>query len=247
MPHTIPPFPEVTSNGFIRLPGHLPRRWAVLIKPIHNQLRADVSHDPERIERLVCGAFQQLYDVLWGLYQQGGAAYNSALEAELGKKAFGLALECKWLPEAARIGNPAWRGWVHELIAERFKWTGFEDCSQPDPYLFVPFPKEIGGAEVPQIPGPPQGHRETNVNNTGDTVAMERQQLMKDFKAKAREQGIKVNDKMVAKKAKPEWNDRTMVTWWKRNDKGCKLFHDRLIRAVLQKDPLSLWPRNRAE
>ena len=76
---------------------------------------------------------------------------------------------------------------------------------------------------------------------------MERQQLMKDFKAKARKQGIKVSDEMVAKKAKPEWNDRTMVTWWKRNDKGCKPFQDRLIRAVLEKDPLSLWPSQSPE
>jgi hypothetical protein len=147
MPHTIPPFPEVTYKGFIRQPGNLSRARAAQVKPIHNQLRADLSHHPEQEQQLVCRAFQQLYDVHWGFYQHGGAAYNPAVECELGEKVFALARECKWLPEAARISDPAWRGWVTQLIAGRVKWMGFEDCSQPDPYVFVPFPIEMAGAE----------------------------------------------------------------------------------------------------
>ena len=151
MPHTIPPFAEIRlPNGCTRFPGNLPRSWAVRVKPINNQLRADVSRHPEQQEQLVCRAFQQCYDVFWEFHEHGGAPYSVSLEAQLGQKVFGVALECKWLPEAARISDPSWRDWVHELTADRFKWTGFENCPQPDPYLFVPFPTERGGAEIPE-------------------------------------------------------------------------------------------------
>ncbi len=73
----------------------------------------------------------------------------------------------------------------------------------------------------------------------------ERGAALLEFKQRGRAQGIKVTDEMVAKAAKPgRWNTRTMVTWWKRNDSRCKAAHDRLIRAVLAKDPKTLWPSN---
>ncbi len=75
-----------------------------------------------------------------------------------------------------------------------------------------------------------------------DPVAEERKALLFNFKTRARSQGTKVTDKMVAEAANPgKWNDRTMVTWWKRNDPRCQPPHDRKIRAVLAKDPKSLW------
>jgi hypothetical protein len=77
-----------------------------------------------------------------------------------------------------------------------------------------------------------------------DPVAADRTALLTAFKAKARGQSIKVTDEMVAKAAKATWNERTMVGWWKRNHKECKPPHDRLIRAVLAKDPSSIWQRN---
>jgi hypothetical protein len=76
----------------------------------------------------------------------------------------------------------------------------------------------------------------------GDPIAEERSGILDAFKARARSQGIIVTDEMVAKAAKKTWNDRTMVTWWKRNDPNCKLPHDRLIRAVLARDPALIWP-----
>jgi len=76
-----------------------------------------------------------------------------------------------------------------------------------------------------------------------DPIAEERAALLIAFKAKARKQGIKVTDAMVAKAAKSTWNTRTMVAWWKRNDPNCKPTHDRLIRAVLARVPASIWPR----
>jgi hypothetical protein len=84
-----------------------------------------------------------------------------------------------------------------------------------------------------------------SVNRKGaDPVAAERIALLENFKATAREQGIKVTDLMVAKAAKPgKWNTRTMVTWWKRNDRKCEPPHDKLIRAVLTKNPATLWPK----
>jgi hypothetical protein len=153
MPHTISPFPEIRlRDGCTRFPGDLPRSLAAQVKPIHEELRANLSHHPEEKERLVCQAFQQCYDLLWGFYKQNGAAYSAALEAALGEKAFHIAQDCKWLPEAARIDSLAWREWVSELIADRFKWTGFEDCSQSIRYLRVPFPKETNGVEISEIP-----------------------------------------------------------------------------------------------
>jgi hypothetical protein len=75
-----------------------------------------------------------------------------------------------------------------------------------------------------------------------ETVAEERQKLLIKFKDKARSHGIKVTDVKVAKAAKPgRWNDRTPVTWWKANDPRCKSAHDRMIRAVLEKDPSAIW------
>ncbi|HTB13998.1 MAG TPA: hypothetical protein VK752_20635 [Bryobacteraceae bacterium] len=76
-----------------------------------------------------------------------------------------------------------------------------------------------------------------------DPVATERDALLTRFKTKAMEHGIKVTHEMVAKAAKPgKWNTRTMVTWWKANDPRCKPTHDKRIRAVLDKDPATLWP-----
>ncbi len=77
-----------------------------------------------------------------------------------------------------------------------------------------------------------------------DAVSEERKLLIREFKTLAKKRyGIKVTDEMVASKAKPgHWNDRTMVSWWKRNDSGCKSIHDKLIRKVLKRDPASLWP-----
>jgi hypothetical protein len=76
-----------------------------------------------------------------------------------------------------------------------------------------------------------------------DPVAEERQSLLKAFKATGKKQGIPITDKMVAKAAKSEWNDRTMVTWWKRNDPKCRPLQDRLIRTVLRKNPSAIWPK----
>jgi hypothetical protein len=72
-------------------------------------------------------------------------------------------------------------------------------------------------------------------------VATERQALCTAFKRKGKNQGIKITDKMIAMAAYPTWNTRTMVTWWKRNDPRCKALHDKRIRAVLAKEPNSLW------
>ena len=74
-----------------------------------------------------------------------------------------------------------------------------------------------------------------------DPIAAERDALLTAFKAKGRGLGIRITDEMVAKAAKPgKWNDRTMVTWWKRNDSKSKPPHDKRIRAVLDGDPSRL-------
>jgi hypothetical protein len=75
------------------------------------------------------------------------------------------------------------------------------------------------------------------------TIAKERQSLLLAYKTKGREKGIRITDEMVAKAANPgKWNDRTMVTWWKRDDKRCSHPQDKKIRAVLARDPTSVWP-----
>jgi hypothetical protein len=174
-------------------------------------------------------------------------------------KAFHLALECRWLPEAARAENPEWQGWIEELLEGRFSRVGLEDSCIPDPYLFVPFPvpAERGKDDVVEDSTKPSHERKTApkaeeeapappVTSKPDTevdpVVTERASLIAAFKAKARAQGFRATDARIAKAANPKWNDRTMVTWWKSNDVRCKLSHDRKIRAVLARDPFDVWP-----
>ncbi len=79
-------------------------------------------------------------------------------------------------------------------------------------------------------------------NEPLDQIPAQRVSLLTAFKAKGRLRGIKITDKMIAMAAKPgKWNDRTMVAWWKRNDARCQPRHDKLIRAVLCRDPSTIW------
>lgn len=80
-------------------------------------------------------------------------------------------------------------------------------------------------------------------DNTSPVVD-ERRKLLADFKSRGRSAGIRVTDEMIAKAANKRWNDRTMVTWWKRNDPRSTPAHDKMIRAVLAKDPSSIWHPN---
>lgn len=75
-----------------------------------------------------------------------------------------------------------------------------------------------------------------------DLVAQERCAALLEFKTKGKRLGIKITDLMVAQAANPKWHDRSMVQWWKRNyEKGCKPPQDRMIRAVLARDPGTIW------
>jgi hypothetical protein len=165
MPHTIPPFPEITHNGVIRQPGNLSRALATPLRRIHKQLRADVSNQPDQLQQLVCSAFQRYYDVLLELYVRNAAA-SQAVETPLGEKTFHLAKECGWLPKTARLDNQEWRDWMGQLVADRVKWVGFEDCS--DPYLFVPFPKGRDDAEISETQAPADSTAVAIAKATGD-------------------------------------------------------------------------------
>jgi hypothetical protein len=91
---------------------------------------------------------------------------------------------------------------------------------------------------------PAEPRTDTKHKSQIDPVAAERTALLTEFKAKGRAVGIRVNDQMVAKAANPgKWNDRTMVAWWKRNDKSSTPGHDKKIRAVLNRDPAMIWPK----
>jgi hypothetical protein len=74
-----------------------------------------------------------------------------------------------------------------------------------------------------------------------DLVAQERCVALLEFKAKGKRLGIKITDPMVAQAANPNWHDRSMVQWWKRNYHKCKPPHDKKIRAVLSRDPVTIW------
>ena len=88
-------------------------------------------------------------------------------------------------------------------------------------------------------PAPPV---ETENVKHADVIVAERRKLLSEYKDKGRAVGIRITDEMVAKAAKPgNWNDRTMVSWWKRNDPRCMLLHDKKLRAVLARDPLTIW------
>jgi len=112
-----------------------------------------------------------------------------------------------------------------------------------------------GGPLSDSRPGPigstpirPEGMKpaaqEDSLAAGGDPVCAARCDLLLRFKVRGRNIGIRITDEMVAHAANPKWNDRTMVTWWKRNDPRCKQPHDRKIRAVLASDPSSSWTPN---
>jgi hypothetical protein len=79
-----------------------------------------------------------------------------------------------------------------------------------------------------------------------DAVALVRTRELNRFKALAKRKGIRVTDQMLAHAADPNWNDRTIVGWWKRNDPRCTTKMDRKIRAVLARDPALLCTGNGA-
>ena len=70
---------------------------------------------------------------------------------------------------------------------------------------------------------------------------LDRADLLTEYKRRARAYGITVTDKMIAQAASRRWNDRTPVGWWKRHDSRSGAAQDKLIRAVLEKDPRALW------
>lgn len=76
-----------------------------------------------------------------------------------------------------------------------------------------------------------------------DPIAAERSAMMADFRSRAKRCGITVTDALVAQAANPKWTERTPVGRWKRNDPRCTRQDDRMIRALLSKDPSSIWPR----
>jgi len=116
--------------------------------------------------------------------------------------------------------------------------------------LVVPTPKNPQSAKTPggeiaaASPVLLEADESKTLDDTDpDPIAAERTALMSSFRAKAKRQKIKVTDEIVAKEANPgKWHDRTMVGWWKRNDPRCRAVHDRMIRAVLSRDPASIWP-----
>lgn len=117
---------------------------------------------------------------------------------------------------------------------ERQLWTGPQS----------PTPGKSATEHRRSSAAPPETMETTEAErvNTGtDPVAEDRKALLLRFKAQARLQCIRVTDSMVAQAANRKWNDRTMVTWWKRNDPKIKQPHDKMIRAVLAKDASSIW------
>jgi len=70
-----------------------------------------------------------------------------------------------------------------------------------------------------------------------DPIDVERTLLLDRYKQECRSVGVRVTDEMIAKAASPSWNDRTQVTWWKRNDPRSKPQADKAIRRVLSNKP----------
>jgi hypothetical protein len=97
-----------------------------------------------------------------------------------------------------------------------------------------------GEDDSPQTPAA-EGKSEEKAEFAANPATTERDELLRSYKARGSEQSIRITDKMVAHAANPNWNDRSMIAWWKRNDPRCNHQHDRLIRGVLGKDPSSFW------
>lgn len=64
----------------------------------------------------------------------------------------------------------------------------------------------------------------------------ERREMLRAYKEECRRNGVKVTDDMIAKAARPTWNDRTPIQRWVRNYRT-SAGDDVAIRKVLQKKP----------
>ncbi len=97
---------------------------------------------------------------------------------------------------------------------------------------------------TPFVPSGLQPPEEANEDKAIVSVKADRTKLIEDFQAKGKANGMKkkITHKMIAHAANRKWNDRTTVTWWKRNDEQSTITHDSKIRAVLMNDPAELWP-----
>jgi len=75
-------------------------------------------------------------------------------------------------------------------------------------------------------------------NAKRDPIAQERKDLLLEYKRQCKDQGIYLTDKMIAKAADLNWNDRTPVDRWKRNDRSpVGGADDNRIRNVLRDKP----------
>ncbi len=70
-----------------------------------------------------------------------------------------------------------------------------------------------------------------------DPIAIQRTSLLNDYVAQCKARGVKITDKMIAKAARPSWNERTPVQRWKRNDPKSTHSDDQAIRRVLTEKP----------
>lgn len=112
---------------------------------------------------------------------------------------------------------------------EREKFARYEEERKSDPSLY-------------ETSATPDAPIEQTLADS-DAITAERKNALLAFKAKGRKQRIRVTDEMVAQAANPgKWNDRTMVTRWKRDDSRIELIHDKKIRAVLARNPSDIWP-----
>jgi hypothetical protein len=94
------------------------------------------------------------------------------------------------------------------------------------------------------FPAESEAPDQTETESVADPTAQKRKQSLAEYKSLAFRMGVvRVTDEMIAKAANLNWNDRTMVGWWKRNDRRCKLRHSKLIEAVLKKNPVEIWPQ----
>jgi hypothetical protein len=189
--------------------------------------------------------------------------YNERSDCTLKFKQFEYAL---WTERATWIEGEGYtslqahgRAALRKRAAELAKATALDsEAGTPPPPTSggsgpSPGAPSIGDTEVEPPPGgtPKQtqeGNQVKEVTPTLETpdeaeqIRRERHGLVTAFKAEGRKKGIRITDEMIAKAANQgRWNDRTMVTWWKRNDPGSGPVHDRKIRAVLNQDPASIW------
>lgn len=95
--------------------------------------------------------------------------------------------------------------------------------------------QDVTGTVAPQVE--PSSEVRIPDSEGPNHIVEERTSLLRAYKTDGMKRGVRITDKMIAKAARPTWNDRTPIQRWRRNDRRSTPGDDAAIRRVLKEQP----------